>query len=190
MTPASGKTSRSRRRKVEAEIDRTAQRFGVPTDQLLKLLEEERGIQARQYAMDIIWPTLALQKLAAPKLVVTEKELFEAHETQYGEAIKARMIACKTREKAEELRATAVKNPDSFGDLAMEHSIDPSSGSTRVSSNRFASIWATPRWNERLFRCRTEKSPGLSRLATSLCSSSAKDAILPAMYRWPASRSC
>lgn len=116
---------------VEAEIDRTAQRFGVPTDQLLKLLEEERGIQARQYAMDIIWPTLALQKLAAPQLVVSEKELLDAHETQYGEAIKARMIACKTREKAEEIRAAALQSPERFGDLAMEHSIDPSSASAK-----------------------------------------------------------
>lgn len=116
---------------IEAEIDRMAQRFGVPTEQLLKLLEEERGIQARQYAQDIIWPTLALQKLAAPQLVVSEKELFEAHETQYGEAIRARLIACKTREKADEIRALTLKNPDAFGELAMEHSIDPSSASAK-----------------------------------------------------------
>lgn len=116
---------------IEAEIDRMAQRFGIPTDQLLKLLEEERGIKARQYAQDIIWPTLALQKLAAPKLVVTEKELLEAHEMQYGEAIRARLIACKTREKAEEIRGLALKNPDSFGELAMEHSIDPNSASAK-----------------------------------------------------------
>ena len=119
------------REEVEAEIDRMAQRFGVPTDQLLKLLEEERGIQARQYAEDIIWPTLALQKLAAPQLVVSDKELLEAHETQYGEAVRARMIACKTREEAAKWRAEALKNPAAFGELAMEHSCDASSAAAK-----------------------------------------------------------
>ena len=41
-----------------------AKSFSLPVDQWLKLLKQEREVQPEQYANDIIWPTLALRKLA------------------------------------------------------------------------------------------------------------------------------
>lgn len=116
---------------IDAEIDRMAERFGVPTPQWLKLLETERKIKPAQYAKDIIWPTMALQRLAANRLVVTEADLQEAWETQYGEAIQARLIALPTRQSADEIRAKAMQNPDDFGNLAKEHSLDKASASVK-----------------------------------------------------------
>ena len=72
---------------VDAEIKRIAQRFSLPTDQWLKMLKQERGIKPAQYASDIIWPTLALRRLAGEKLTVTQEELEKAFETQYGAAV-------------------------------------------------------------------------------------------------------
>jgi parvulin-like peptidyl-prolyl isomerase len=118
-------------KEVDAEIDRMAQRFGVPTAQWLKLLESERKIKPAQYAKDIVWPTLALQRLAAHRLVVTEQDLHDAWETQYGEAIGARVIASATRAEAERIRALALKNPADFGNLAKQYSIDKSSASLK-----------------------------------------------------------
>ncbi len=115
---------------VTAEIERMASRFKLPVDQWMKLLEEERGIKAAEYANDIIWPTLALRMLAGERLHITPEELRRTYETQYGEAIQARLIAVSSREKAEQLRAEAVGAPGQFGRLAKDHSEDlPSAAS-------------------------------------------------------------
>lgn len=118
-------------KEIDAEIDRMAERFGVPTPQWLKLLETERNIKPAQYAKDIIWPTMALQRLAAAKLTVSDAELHEAWETLYGEAVQARLIALPTREEAERVRAQALQNPDSFGNLAKEFSRDKTSAAVK-----------------------------------------------------------
>lgn len=115
---------------VTAEIERMAGRFNLPVDQWMKLLETERGIRPAEYANDIIWPTLALRALAGERLKVTPEELRQAYETQYGEAVQARLIAVSNREKAERLRAEALTEPGQFGRLAKDHSEDlPSAAS-------------------------------------------------------------
>ena len=111
---------------VDAEIHRMATRFGLPIDQWLKMLKSERGISPTQYANDIIWPTLALQKLASERLVVSEEELRAEHETQFGPAVKARLIVCTSLEKAQAVHAKAVADPDNFGNLAKKESVDAS----------------------------------------------------------------
>ena len=63
------------REEVDAEVERMATRFGIPVDQWLKMLKSERGIDPDQYSSDIIWPTLALRKLAGEKLRVSKEEL-------------------------------------------------------------------------------------------------------------------
>lgn len=118
------------RKEVAAEIDRMAERFGMPTDQWLKLLEEERHITPTQYAKDIIWPTLALRKLAGERLKITEEELQQAYESQYGPAVQARLIVCSDRKRAEQIRAQALKNPEDFASLAKQYSEDVASASS------------------------------------------------------------
>ncbi|MDO4575289.1 MAG: peptidylprolyl isomerase [Planctomycetia bacterium] len=112
---------------LRAEVETTAKRFGVPTDQYLSLLERERGIPARQYIADIIWPTVAIRKLAGKATSPTEEELQIEYERRYGEAIQGRLIATKTKEEAEKIRteATKCKTPEEFGKLAQKYSTDP-----------------------------------------------------------------
>lgn len=116
---------------VDAEIDRMAQRFGFSTPKWLEMLEQERHINPTQYAKDIVWPTLALQRIAASQLTVSEQDLQEAWESQYGETIQARLISCNTRAEAEKIRALAMQNPEDFGNLAKEHSQDRASASVK-----------------------------------------------------------
>jgi parvulin-like peptidyl-prolyl isomerase len=116
---------------VDEEIKRMAEKFGLPKDQLLKMLKEERGISPAQYANEIVWPTIALRKLAADRLTVTKQDLQEAWEMLYGPAVQTRLIACNSREEAEKVRALAVANPDDFGNLAKVHSVDPNSASAK-----------------------------------------------------------
>lgn len=116
---------------VDAEIERVARKFALPVDQWLKMLETERNVNPQQYANEIIWPTLALRKLAAQQLQVTPDELAKAKETYYGAAVKARMIACRNMEKATAVQAKAAANPEDFGNLAKESSDDVNTASTR-----------------------------------------------------------
>lgn len=118
------------RKEVEAEIDRMAERFGLPTDQWLKLLQEERHITPTQYAKDIIWPTLALRKLAGERLKISEQEIKRAYESQYGPAVQARLIVCSNRKRAEQIREQALKNPEDFASLAKQYSEDVASASS------------------------------------------------------------
>jgi parvulin-like peptidyl-prolyl isomerase len=116
---------------VAAEIDRMAERFGVATDQWLKMLKEERNITPSQYARDIIWPTVALRKLAAARLEVSEAEVQTAYETQFGPAVQTRIIVLDKLEDARIVHAKALANPAEFGNLAKESSVDSNSASAK-----------------------------------------------------------
>ena len=113
------------RAEVDAEIDRMARRFGFTVDQWLRLLKEERGISALGYA-DLVWTTLTLRKLAGERLKVSREELVEAYENQYGQAVRARLIACKDPRTAEKVRQIAAARPEEFGNLAKQYSEDAS----------------------------------------------------------------
>ena len=116
---------------INGEVERVASRFGLPVDRWLKMLEQERGISAEQYSKDIIWPTLALRKLAGERLQVSSDELQRAYETQFGPAVRARLISVRDSVKAEKLREAAVADPDQFGNLAKDHSEDVNSAAAK-----------------------------------------------------------
>jgi parvulin-like peptidyl-prolyl isomerase len=111
---------------VNAEIERMARKFGLTTDQYLKMLKQERGIKPEQYATDIVWPMLALRRLAKDQITPSKQEVDRAIEAQYGEAIKARIIVLNDAEEARRVHQQATQNPDDFGALAKNHSKDPS----------------------------------------------------------------
>jgi parvulin-like peptidyl-prolyl isomerase len=115
---------------IDAEVARLAARFQVPVDQWLVMLQKERDINPEQYRRDIIWPTIALRKLAAGRLQVTDEELQKAYETEFGPQIKVRMIGVRSdKAKAQKAHAEAKANPKDFGRLAREYSEDAESAS-------------------------------------------------------------
>jgi parvulin-like peptidyl-prolyl isomerase len=116
---------------VNAEIERMAKRFKLPVDQWMKMLKQERGVNAKQYANDIIWPTLALRKLGGERLRVTPEELQTEYEGIYGPAVKGRIIVCNSLQKAQHVLAEARANPAEFGNIAKDRSDDPSSASLK-----------------------------------------------------------
>ncbi len=111
---------------VDAEIERMSKRFNLPVGQWLKMLKEERGIEPEQYANDIIWPTLALRKLAGDRLQVSQGELYREFESRYGPSVRVRLISFNDLDAAKNTRAEAIANPDNFGNLAKERSEDVS----------------------------------------------------------------
>jgi len=114
---------------VDAEIDSMSRRFNLPKDKYVELIQRERGVTARQYADDIVWPMLALRRLSAGTAEPSADEIQQAFEKQFGPAVKARIIVTRTRQEAEALRAQAVAAPDDFPGLARRHSVDVGSAS-------------------------------------------------------------
>ncbi|HEX6963645.1 MAG TPA: peptidylprolyl isomerase [Lacipirellula sp.] len=114
---------------IAAEIDRMAKRFQLGREQWLELLQKERGVSPQEYARDIIWPTLALRKLADAQLQVTEDEVTKAYEREYGTMVRARLIAVSSADKARQLHSQLTAKPDDFARLAIQHSEDVNSAS-------------------------------------------------------------
>lgn len=119
------------REEIDTEIAKFAAKFGHTVPQWLDLLKRDREISPDQYRRDIIWPTLALRKLVAGQTEVSQEEIDKMLESEVGPKVRVRMIAAKSREKAEQLRQKALADPDSFGRLAKEYSDDKKSAAVR-----------------------------------------------------------
>lgn len=116
---------------VEDEITQMATKFGLPKQRWLELLETERQISGDKYRREVVWPTLALRRLAATQITVTPEELKKAFESQYGPSVKARLISVSDRAKAEQLHQQVMKDPEQFSELAKSHSEDTNSAAAR-----------------------------------------------------------
>lgn len=110
---------------VDAEIDRIAAKFGLSRDRWLLLLREERGFSDQQYRAEVVWPMLALRRVAADNIEVTQDELQKAFESEFGPKVRVRLIGVTSKAKAEQVHAAAVADPDNFGELAKTHGEDP-----------------------------------------------------------------
>ena len=114
---------------VDQEIDTMARRFNVPREQWLALIQRERGVTDQQYRSDIVWPMIALRKLARGSIEPTEQQIEEQFQNQYGPTVKARIISAKSQAEAEAMRIKLLTNPDAFATLAREKSVDVGSAS-------------------------------------------------------------
>ncbi|WP_322975316.1 peptidylprolyl isomerase [Aporhodopirellula aestuarii] len=114
---------------VRAEVIRVAKKFGLSVDAYLQLLQDERNISPEQYSNEIIWPMLALRSLVADRVEVSQEEFNRAFLSQFGEAVKCRMIMIGDQQKANQVHAQAKADPDSFVRLAKEYSEDETSAS-------------------------------------------------------------
>jgi parvulin-like peptidyl-prolyl isomerase len=114
---------------ITVEIDRMAKRFKLGREQWLDLLQKERGVSPQEYARDIIWPTIALRKLADAQLQVSPQELQIAYEQEFGEMIRARLIAVSDAKKANQLHDQLAAHPENFARAAIENSEDVNSAS-------------------------------------------------------------
>jgi parvulin-like peptidyl-prolyl isomerase len=145
---------------IDAEIEAMSRRFSVPRDKFLELIQQERGVTPKQYTDDILWPTLALRRLASAAVEPTPEELQTAFEKQFGPAVKARIIVARTQAEAESLRAKALAAPDDFPALARQHSVDVASASANGWVQPIRPHSGDPAFDQAAFRLRAgEISP-------------------------------
>jgi parvulin-like peptidyl-prolyl isomerase len=115
---------------IDQEIENVARQMaGIGREAWLRTLEKERGISPVQYARDIIYPALALRKLAADRVQVSKEDLKNAFDAQYGEKLRCRLIMVDKLRTAQEIWEMLRKNPAGFEKLAQERSMDSGSRS-------------------------------------------------------------
>lgn len=111
---------------VEQEVLVTTKKFNLPLDTWYQMLQTERGLTKEQYHDDIIWPMLALKKLAGQNVQVTEEDMRRGFERDYGPRVKARLILVNGNvRQANQIWQQCQDNPDDFERLAREFSADP-----------------------------------------------------------------
>jgi foldase protein PrsA len=112
---------------VEQEITRIAKQFNIPVATWLQMLQSERNITPEQYSTDVIWPMLALKKLAGDKAQVTDEDMHKAFVRNFGPRVEVKMIMLDNHRRANDVWQKASLNPQNFDRLAREHSVDPNS---------------------------------------------------------------
>ena len=98
-------------KEVASEIRRIARKFGMEPANWYQMLQVERNITPAQYTRDIIWPMLALKKIAGAKVTITEKELRELYTREYSPRVEARMILLDNSRRAGEVHKELMRNP-------------------------------------------------------------------------------
>ncbi len=139
---------------IEAEVESMANKFGVSKDRWLQMLQKERQITPNQYRRDIVWPTLALRRLAADKTQLTDDELKAGYESEYGPSVQVRMIVARTQNDADRILKMARANPDEFDVLAKDKSCDENTAATRGLIPPIRKHTGDPDVNDAAFRLR------------------------------------
>lgn len=114
-------------KEINDEIARMAKTFNFSTEEWLNLLQNERNITPEQYMQDIIWPILAIGKLAGAQLQISEEEIQQEFNSQFGPAVQVRQIVLKSRPDAERVLQEVKENPESFASVAKNRSMDSAS---------------------------------------------------------------
>ena len=123
---------------IDQEIASAADRFGYikpdrtpDVEKWVNSLIEDEGTTLELYIRDAVWPTVALKKLVAGKVQVTEQDLQRGFEANYGPRVEVLAIVLSNQRTAQEVWQMARgKNDDQFfGELAAQYSVEPTSRS-------------------------------------------------------------
>lgn len=100
---------------IDEEIRRTADRFQMPREQYLKVIQERQNITYEQYVRNIVRPSLELKKMAKQFVKVTQEDIEKGYEAFYGEKMKCRWIMLNEMRLAVKVWDD-LKNSDKDGD--------------------------------------------------------------------------
>lgn len=121
---------------LNAEIARAAESLGhlnkdgtVNIKQWLAFVTNNDASKEEFYIEDEVWPTVALKKLVADSVSVTQEDMNKGFEANYGPRVEVKAIVASEHRNALKVWNMASANPkaDYFGQLAHQYSIEPAS---------------------------------------------------------------
>lgn len=123
---------------IDAEIARAADALGYikqdgtpDVDGWIKSVLQEEGATLELYVNDAVWPSVALKKLVADKVKVTEEDLQKGFESNFGPRAEVLAVVLSNQRIAEQVwtEARANLSEAAFGELAAKYSVEPVSRS-------------------------------------------------------------
>jgi len=148
-------------KEVEQEIIRIAKQFNIPVATWLQMLQSERNITPEQYSTDVIWPMLALKKLAGDNVEVTEEDMHKAFIRNFGPRAEVKMIMMDNHRRANDVWQKASLNPNDFDRLAREHSIDTNSRAMNGAVPPIARYSGNPKIEQAAFNLKPGEISGI-----------------------------
>lgn len=146
---------------VEQEVNRISKQFNIPPATWLQMLQSERNITPEQYSTDVIWPMLALKKLAGDKVNVSEEDMEKAFIRNFGSRVEVKMIMLDNHRRANDVWQRASLNPQDFDRLAREHSIDPTSRAMNGAVPPIAKYSGNPKIEQAAFNLKPGEISGI-----------------------------
>jgi parvulin-like peptidyl-prolyl isomerase len=116
---------------IENELARMAQRFRITKEQYVQTMTKRLNTDVGKYYRDVVWPALALRRLAAPRIKVDPADIKKRMDAKFGPRVQVQMIVLDDQTKAQQILAAAKDPKNDFGKLAKDHSVDPATASIR-----------------------------------------------------------
>ena len=121
---------------LDREITRAARAYGVmkqdgtpDTKKWIAYITQNDSSKIEIYYQDEVWPTVAMKKIVARKVQVTDEDMRRGFEANYGPRVEVLAIVLKDQRAAQKVWEMAKRNQTEkyFGDLANQYSIEPAS---------------------------------------------------------------
>jgi len=92
-------------------------------------VSSDKGKTIEMYVRDAVWPTVALKKLCADQVQITEEDVRMAFEANFGQRAEILAIVMSNQRTAQEVweMARGRNTEQFFGELANQYSVEPSS---------------------------------------------------------------
>ena len=111
------------------------------------------------YRSNIVWPALAIKKLSAPLVKITDEDLQKGFEANFGPTVQCLGIVLKDQRLAQEVWQKARTLPDKegrpleevFGELAAQYSVEPGSRQMKGRINPINRHGGVPQLEEEAF---------------------------------------
>ncbi len=123
---------------LDAEVARAATSFGYVRDDgqadvaaWLEAVVAEGAATAELYIYDSVWPSVALGKLVEGSVQISEEDLVQGFESNFGARVEVLAIVLSDQRSAQKVWEQARNNPTEafFGNLAEQYSVEPVSQS-------------------------------------------------------------
>lgn len=114
---------------VNDGIAAEAKTYGLSAERWIEAISSERNLTIDQIRNDYIWRKLALRALAFNQIEVTDAEIQEQLEFEFGPRVQVRQIVVDTKAEIDQIMATLKTAPEEFERLAKRYSVDANSAS-------------------------------------------------------------